>query len=182
MRELTQKYCPLCGHKTTIKIPKGDNRFRAVCNKCLNVFYENPKVVSGCLLTHDDKILLCKRATEPRSGYWTLPAGFLENNETVEEGALRETYEEANATSKEINLFVMCNLKHISQIYMMYLGKLEDEKYAPGLESEEVRLFSEKEIPWDNIAFKVIEKTIKYYFSDRKNGKFSIHFDTIDKR
>ena len=177
-----QKFCILCGSATVFKIPKGDNKERAVCTACGHIHYQNPKVVSGCILEWEDKILLCKRATEPRSGYWTLPAGFLENNETVSEGALRETREEANAQSDDIKLFFMCDLRHISQIYMMYLGKLSKGEYSAGPESMEVKLFSESEIPWDDIAFSVIEKTLKLYFEDKKNGNFSIHFDIIDPR
>ena len=177
-----QKFCIVCGSSTELKIPEGDNKERAVCTVCGHIHYQNPKVVSGCILEWDDKILLCKRATEPRSGYWTLPAGFLENNETVSEGALRETMEEANAASDDIKLFFMCDLRHISQIYMMYHGELLDGHYSAGVESLEVRLFEENEIPWDNIAFTVIEKTIKLYFKDKKQGRFGVHFDTIDKR
>ena len=177
-----QKYCSYCGSETSYRIPEDDNRERAVCDECGAIFYENPKVVSGCILEWQDKILLCKRATEPRNGYWTLPAGFLENNETVAEGALRETYEEANAKSKNIELFYMCDLRHISQIYMMYRGFLLDGKYSAGPESEKVELFTESEIPWGDIAFTVIEKTLKLYYQDKKKGNFSIHFDTIDPR
>tara|TARA_B100000900_G_scaffold414000_1_gene439397 strand:+ start:155 stop:706 length:552 start_codon:yes stop_codon:yes gene_type:complete len=177
-----QKYCSYCGSKTSYRIPEDDNRERAICDECGAIFYENPKVVSGCILEWQDKILLCKRATEPRSGYWTLPAGFLENNETVAEGALRETYEEANAKSNNIELFYMCDLRHISQIYMMYRGLLLDGKYSAGPESEKVQLFTESEIPWEDIAFTVIEKTLKLYYQDKKSGNFSIHFDTIDPR
>ena len=177
-----QNYCSKCASPITVKIPEGDNRYRAVCDKCGTIFYENPKVVSGCLLTWKDKILLCKRATEPRSGFWTLPAGFLENYETVEGGALRETMEEAGAKTKQIQLFLMCNLPHISQIYMMYHGELLDGKFSAGIESEEVRLFGENEIPWNDIAFTVIERTIRLYFKDKKEGSFGIHFDTIDIR
>jgi len=182
MKKPQQKYCSFCGSTTSFKVPEDDNRERAVCDKCGTIFYENPKVVSGCILEWEDKILLCKRATEPRSGYWTLPAGFLENNETVAEGALRETLEEANAKSNNVKLFFMCDLPHISQIYMMYLGKLSEQKYSAGPESEEVELFSESDIPWDDMAFSVIEKTLRLYYEDKKNGKFSIHFDTIDPR
>tara|TARA_B100002019_G_scaffold276807_1_gene276001 strand:- start:319 stop:885 length:567 start_codon:yes stop_codon:yes gene_type:complete len=178
----TQKYCMYCGSPTQNTIPEGDNKERAVCTVCGAIHYQNPKVVSGCILEWENKILLCKRATEPRSGFWTLPAGFLENNETVAEGALRETYEEANARSSEIKLFFMCDLRHISQIYMMYVGKLLDGKYAPGPESEEVELFSESDIPWGDIAFSVIEKTLRLYFEDKKKGHLSLHFDTIDPR
>ena len=141
-----------------------------------------PKGCIGLYFGMGRQNFLCKRATEPRSGYWTLPAGFLENNETVSEGALRETMEEANAVSDDIKLFFMCDLRHISQIYMMYMGKLSNGEYSAGPESEEVKLFSESEIPWNDIAFSVIEKTLKLYFQDKKKGNFSIHFDTIDPR
>ena len=177
-----QKFCTVCGSPTEFKIPDGDNKERAVCTVCGHIHYQNPKVVSGCILEWKDKILLCKRATEPRSGFWTLPAGFLENNETVAEGALRETREEANAVSSKIELFFMCDLRHISQIYMMYKGKLSNGEYSAGPESEEVKLFAETEIPWNDIAFTVIEKTLRLYFQDKKKGNFSIHFDTIDPR
>ncbi len=100
----TQQFCSKCGSPTVIEIPDGDNRYRAVCRSCGSIFYENPKIVSGCLLTWQNKILLCKRATEPRSGYWTLPAGFLENYETVEAGALRETMEEAGAKNRSYRI------------------------------------------------------------------------------
>ncbi len=181
-RLLNHKYCSYCASPVSIKIPPDDNRERAVCNKCGMIFYENPKLVSGCLLTWQDKILLCKRATEPRLGYWTLPAGFLENNETVEEGALRETMEEAGAKSNNIKLFLMCNLPNISQVYMIYHGDLIDGVFSAGVESEEVKLFSQDQIPWDNIAFSVILKAIKLYYQDLKNGNINIHFDTIDKQ
>ena len=177
-----QKYCSYCGSAVSIKIPEGDNKERAVCNHCGAVFYENPKIVSGCLLTWKDKILLCKRATEPRAGYWTLPAGFLENNETMEAGALRETFEEAGAKANNLNPFLLCNLPHISQIYIMFHGKLTDGKFSAGLESSEVKLFSKDEIPWNEIAFLVISKAIKLYYQDLKNGKIGTHFSTIDKK
>ncbi len=164
------------------EIPKDDNRERTICDNCEMIFYENPKVVAGCLLTWEGKILLCKRATEPRSGYWTLPAGFMENNETVLEGALRETEEEAGAQATNVKLFLICNLPHISQIYMMHVGELVDGKYSAGIESLEVKLFDKNDIPWDELAFTVIEKTLKYYFNDNQKGEIGFHIDTIDKK
>ena len=116
--EIIQKFCIVCGSPTKFKIPDGDNKEQ--CVQSVVTFTIKTQKLSGCILEWEDKILLCKRATEPRSGYWTLPAGFLENNETVSEGALRETREEANAQSDDIKLFFMCDLRHISQIYMMY--------------------------------------------------------------
>ena len=178
----SQKYCSNCSCLINIKIPEGDTRNRAVCSKCETVFYENPKIVAGCLLTWEDKILLCKRANEPRSGFWTLPAGFMENHETVEEGALRETMEEAGARSSNSRLFLMCTVPHISQVYMMYYGDLDDGIYEAGLESLEVKLFTKEEIPWKDLAFTVIEKTIKLYYQDLEKGNIGIHFDTIIKK
>ena len=176
------KFCSACGASVVYQVPEDDSRERAVCTDCGTIHYQNPKIIAGTLPIWGDQVLLCKRAIEPRRGYWTLPAGFLENTETVSEGALRETKEEANAVSDNIRLFFMCDLRHISQIYMMYLGKLSNGEYSAGPESEEVRLFSESEIPWDDIAFSVIEKTLELYFQDKKKGNFSIHFDTIDPR
>ena len=177
-----QNYCSECSAPVNLEIPEGDTKNRAVCTNCGTIFYENPKIVAGCLLVWENKILLCKRANEPRSGFWTLPAGFMENNETVEEGALRETMEEAGATSKNVKLFLMCNLPHISQVYMMYFGDLDNGVYEAGIESSEVRLFSKEEIPWSHLAFTVIEKTIELYYKDLENGNIDIHFDTIIKK
>ncbi len=142
MKLTNLKYCSYCGSDLIIKIPEDDNRERAVCSECGIIFYDNPKIVVGCILEWEKKILLCKRATEPRSGYWTLPAGFLENNETLEEGALRETFEEAEAKGEKLKPFLICNLPHISQIYIMYYVNLVDGKFSTGFESSDVQLFS----------------------------------------
>ncbi|MEC9205993.1 MAG: NUDIX hydrolase [Pseudomonadota bacterium] len=182
MKLTNLKYCSYCGSDIIIKVPEDDNRERAVCSNCGVIFYDNPKIVAGCLLEWEDKILLCKRATEPRAGYWTLPAGFLENNETTEEGALRETFEEAGAKAKKLKPFLICNLPHISQIYMMYCGSLIDGNFSAGLESSEVKLFPENEIPWSEIAFPVISRAIKLYYQDIKNDTIKIHFETIDRK
>lgn len=107
------KYCSHCGHVVTERIPEGDNRPRFVCVRCEAIHYQNPKVVTGCLPYHADKVLLCKRAIAPRSGYWTLPAGFLENGETAAQGALRETVEEANAQAEIDDLYTLFSLPHI---------------------------------------------------------------------
>lgn len=181
MKLANLKYCSHCGSDIVLKIPEGDNRERAVCSNCGFIFYDNPKIVVGCILEWKNKILMCKRATEPRSDYWTLPAGFLENNETTEEGALRETFEEAGAKAEQLKPFLLCNLPRISQIYMIFHGNLVDGKFSPGLESSEVKLFSKNEIPWDEIAFLVITRTIKLYYQDLKNDTMKMHFETIDK-
>ena len=149
------KFCTQCGNAVTHRIPEGDNRARYVCDSCDEIHYQNPRIIAGCLPVHEDRVLLCRRAIEPRSGLWTLPAGFLENGETVAEGATRETREEANASVKIVDLYTLFSLPHISQVYMFYLAHLTDLDFSPGEETLETRLFSEHEIPWDELAFPV---------------------------
>ena len=176
------KFCSTCGSgKLATRIPAGDNVDRIVCDDCATVHYQNPRVVVGCLPEWEDKVLLCKRAIEPRYGLWTLPAGFLENGETVEQGALRETLEEANARVELGDLYTMISLVHVHQIYMMYRAKLTALDFGPGTESLEVRLFSEDEIPWESLAFRTIARTLRLYFLDRKLGTFRFHSSSIDR-
>ncbi len=168
------KYCSQCGDSVAQRIPEGDNRTRFVCIQCETIHYQNPKVVTGCLPYFEDKVLLCQRAIAPRSGYWTLPAGFLENGETAAEGALRETMEEANANAEILDLYTLFSLPHISQIYMFYRARLTDLDFYPGIESLETQLFSEAEIPWDNLAFPVVTETLKHYFNDLPRDEYPI--------
>ncbi len=165
-------YCSNCGKATVTRIPPGDDRLRQVCTFCNIVHYENPKVVVGCIPQWEEKILLCRRSIEPRYGKWTLPAGFLEIGETVAEGAVRETLEEACARVDDLVAYALYNLSFIGQIYIMFLARLIDTDFKPGHESLSVALFNENEIPWDNLAFPVVEKTLTKYFKDRKIGKF----------
>lgn len=164
-----------------LKIPEGDSVPRYVCEKCHTIHYQNPKVVVGCLPEWEGNILLCRRAIEPRYGLWTLPAGFMENGETTEQGALRETYEEARASVHLAGLFAVFSIPHISQVYMMFHGTLNDLNFGPGPESIDVRLFSEAEIPWDKLAFPVVHRTLWYYLEDRRKGKFEIHVDNLTR-
>lgn len=173
------KYCSQCGDSVTKRTPEGDNRPRFVCIQCETIHYQNPKVVTGCLPYHEDKVLLCKRAIAPRSGYWTLPAGFLENGETAAQGALRETVEEANANAEIDALYTLFSLPHISQIYMFYRARLKDLNFYPGIESLETQLFEESEIPWDELAFPVVTRTLEFYFSDLKNDDYPIRSQDI---
>ncbi len=162
-------------------IPDGDSRPRHVCSECDIIYYQNPKMVVGTIPEWEDKILLCKRAIEPRIGLWTLPAGFMENRETSQQGALRETEEEANAHVELTGLYTLFNLPHISQVYLLFRGSLLDLDFSPGEESLEVALFSEDEIPWDQLAFPVVIETLKLYFEDRKKGGFNLHSGTIER-
>lgn len=172
-------YCNQCGATIERCVPPGDDRPRFYCRVCGTIHYQNPKLVVGCIPEWGTKILLCRRAIEPRQGKWTLPAGYLENGETVSEGAIREVLEEACAKVQIVQLYALYNIPLINQIYLMFRARLIDQNYAPGSESLEVRLLSEDEIPWDQLAFRVIEKTLERYFSDRLAGVYDFHMDNV---
>jgi ADP-ribose pyrophosphatase YjhB (NUDIX family) len=157
-------FCSACGKTVISMVPEGDNRERFVCVSCDTVHYQNPNNVAGAILTWQDKVLLCKRAIDPRYGLWTLPAGFMENNETVAQAAARESMEEANAQCGRLNLFGVFSLPYISQVYMMFSGRLESDDVSPGMESLEVGLFARDQIPWDEIAFPVVTHSLELFF------------------
>jgi ADP-ribose pyrophosphatase YjhB (NUDIX family) len=174
------KFCSTCGATVKILIPAGDNRERHVCVSCETVHYNNPRIITGCLPVYQDQVLMCRRAIEPRLGFWTLPAGFLELGETVAQGAARETVEEAGAQVNIGELYCMFNLPHIGQVYMMYLAELPEPVFEANTEeSLEIRLFTEQEIPWRELAFRTMWRTLHHYFEDRKTGKFSLHVEDI---
>jgi ADP-ribose pyrophosphatase YjhB (NUDIX family) len=174
-------FCSSCGEKVSLVVPKGDNRQRYMCSSCETIHYQNPKVVTGCIPEWQDKILLCRRAIEPRIGLWTLPAGFMENGETSMEGAVRETMEEANAEMRTMSLFCMYSIPHINQVYTIFRGTLNKGIASAGEESEEVALLKEEEIPWDELAFPVVIETLKLYYEDLANGEFVTHHGEIKK-
>jgi ADP-ribose pyrophosphatase YjhB (NUDIX family) len=176
---LAMKYCSQCGSPVRVGVPPGDNLPRFVCDNCDTIHYQNPKIVAGCIPEWEDRILLCRRAIEPRYGLWTLPAGFMENGETTTQAAARETLEEANARVAVGELFTLYSLPHISQVYMMFRGTMLDLDYQPGSESLEVKLFRESEIPWDELAFPTIRETLKHYFRDREAGTYQFHVGDI---
>ena len=173
------KFCNSCGATVTLRIPEGDSLERAVCDTCGTIQYQNPKIVVGCLPAHGDRILICKRAIEPRYGLWTLPAGFMENNESAAEGAAREALEEANARVDIEDLYTVYSIPHISQVYMMFRARLLDTDVSPGVESLEVRLVTADEIPWDQLAFTMVRRTLEHYLEDRKRGTFTPRFGDI---
>ena len=166
------KFCSLCGASVELRQPPDDNRARYVCTACNEVHYQNPKLIVGAIPEWDDNILLCRRAIEPRHGLWTLPAGFMENGETTVEAAARETLEEANAQVSIGELYSLYNLPYINQVHLLFRAKLLDLDFSPGIESLEVRLFSEADIPWDTLAFRPVRFTLQHYFADRKTGEF----------
>ena len=177
------RYCSHCGSADiALRIPEGDNRPRYVCAGCGTIHYQNPKVVVGCLPEWDDRVLLCRRAIEPRHGLWTLPAGFLENAESIATGAARETLEEASARVHVGELYTVISLPYINQVYMMFRARLADLDYGPGPESLEVRLFREEEVPWEDLAFRTITRTLRNYFLDRRQGAFPLRLSTLERR
>lgn len=169
------KFCTQCASPVSKCIPAGDTLPRHVCDRCGHIHYENPRLVVGCIVTWEDRILLCRRAIEPRYGFWTLPAGFMENGETTAEAAARETLEEACAEVVIGDPFAMINVAHISQVHLFYRGHLRLPEFASGSESLETALFTETDIPWDELAFRSVSLCLKRYFEDRNKGRFAFH-------
>ncbi len=176
-------FCSHCGSsRIEFRVPDGDNLRRHVCAECGTVHYLNPKIVVGCLPEWEDRVLLCRRAIEPRHGLWTLPAGFLENGESVTAGAIRETTEEAGARVAIGELYSLITLASIGQVYMMFRARLADLDFAPGPESLDVRLFREDEIPWEDLAFRTITRTLRSFFLDRKTGGFPLRLSVLERK
>jgi len=170
------KHCRNCGAAVVHRIPDdGDTRERAVCPRCGTIHYENPLNVVGTVPHLGDQVLLCKRNIEPRMGKWTLPAGFMELNETTAEGAARETIEEAGAMFELEGLFSVLNVARVGQVHLFYTARLLSDRFAPGYETMEARLFREADIPWDEIAFRTVKETLEHYFADRRSGALSVH-------
>ncbi len=172
-------YCSYCASTVSLVIPEGDNLPRYVCDECGFIHYQNPKIVAGCIPMWNDKILLCRRAIEPRYGKWTLPAGFMENGETVAQAAARETVEEARARVVDLQLYGLFNIPHVNQVYIMFRGDLETPDFSAGPESLDVRLMTEHEIPWDELAFPVVRRTLTLFLEDRRRGSFGNHMFDI---
>lgn len=168
------KFCSECGKPVDQRIPEGDNRLRYVCGHCQTIHYQNPNIVAGCLPVWQGKVLLCRRAIEPRMGYWTLPAGFMENGETLHQAASRETDEEACARVHDLQLYTLFDLPHISQVHVFFRAELSDPDFAAGPESLEVQLFEESAIPWSELAFPTVGHTLKYFFADRVQQHFPV--------
>lgn len=173
------KFCSECGAGLSKKIPPGDNLPRFVCDTCLAVHYQNPKIVAGCIPEWEDKILLCRRAIEPRTGHWTFPAGFMEIGESIEQAAIRETLEEAHADVEIASLYAVLSLPRISQVHMVFRGTMRRPEFKPGMESLDVRLFTLGEIPWDDLAFPVVREALQRYVDDVTRGTFSVHVGSV---
>ena len=174
-------FCSNCGARVTEKIPAGDNRPRYVCDACKTVHYQNPNIVAGCIPVWKDRVLLCKRAIEPRYGLWTLPAGFMENGESTEQAAARETWEEACGKVTDMALYGVFSIPHINQVYMMFRAQLAADDFRPGAESLDVRLHEEHEIPWNELAFPVVKLTLARYYEDMRRGSFPVHVEDVHR-
>lgn len=173
------RFCSACGTALVRRVPEGDSRERDCCDVCGSIHYVNPRPVVGTIPVWDDRVLLCRRAIEPRHGYWTLPAGFMEVGETTAEGALRETLEEAGARVELGPLFSMLDVPHVEQVHIFFRARLLDLDFAPGTESLEVRLFTEADIPWNDLAFRTVSTTLRLYFADRAKAAFGTHHQSL---
>lgn len=173
------KYCSTCGHPVKQRIPEGDNRHRYVCVNCSTIHYQNPRIIAGTVPVWEGKILLCRRAIEPRYGYWTLPAGYMENAETTVEAAERETLEEALAEVNIEGLYSIIDVPHINQVHMFYRATLKNGTFGAGEESLETQLFALDDIPWDDISFPTVRKTLELFLEDLKKGTFGVHIRDI---
>ena len=169
------KHCKACGAETRYAIPADDNRERATCSVCGTVHYENPLNVVGTVPVWGDQVLLCRRNIEPRYGYWTLPAGFMELGETLAQGATRETEEEAGARIELEGLYTVLNVVRVGQVHFVYRARLLDTDFAPGPESIEAQLFTEAQVPWEELAFRTVKETLLRYFEDRRTGRFDLY-------
>ncbi|CCD28896.1 NUDIX hydrolase [Candidatus Glomeribacter gigasporarum BEG34] len=174
------KFCSACGHAVILRIPAGDQRARFVCTHCHAIHYQNPRNVVGALPVWGDQVLLCRRAIEPRYGFWTLPAGFMELGETTAQAARRETLEEAGARVELLPLFSLLNVVRAHQVHLFYRARLIDLDVRAGDESLEVRLFKEAQIPWEQIAFRTVDQTLRFFFADRQDGRFGLHTADIE--
>ena len=173
------KFCANCGAAVARRVPPGDTLPRWVCDSCGEIHYQNPKLVVGTIPEHEGKVLLCRRAIEPRYGYWTLPAGFMENDETASQAALRETLEEAGATLELGEPFTLISVPRVNQVHLFYRARLRNLEFKPGEETLEIALVEEAAIPWQEIAFRTVGLTLKRWFADRSRGSFSFHAEDI---
>ncbi len=169
------KFCPNCAHPLDQRIPDGDNRPRYTCAGCMAIHYQNPRIVVGTVCTWGERILLCKRAIEPRYGRWTLPAGFMELGETMAEGATRETTEEAGAAIELDGLYSAIDVINAEQVHVFYRARMISDALDPGIESLEAKLFDEADIPWDELAFRTVTQTLRWFVADRARGSFELH-------
>ncbi len=179
MLDIVISYCIRCGAGVSFLVPAGDNLPRYICNACGHVHYENPRLVVGCVVEHEGRILLCRRAIEPRRGFWTLPAGFMENGESTAAAARRETREEAGAHIIIDAPFALISIAHINQVHLFYRGRLATPEYSAGEESLEVELFAPQAIPWTELSFRSVTLCLERYLADRQEGYYTFHEEEL---
>jgi ADP-ribose pyrophosphatase YjhB (NUDIX family) len=176
------KFCDECGAAVQLSVPEGDHLPRHVCSACGKIHYRNPKLVVGCVPEHAGRILLCRRAIEPRRGYWTVPAGFMENGETLQQAAARESHEEALAEVTIGSLLAVVHVLHAEQVHVFFRASLPAAHYAAGPESLEVELVAPADIPWADLAFPSTDFALRRYLEDKAAAREPCHFTTIDRR
>src|SRR5262245_26216124 len=182
MLSLIMKFCSNCGARVEQRIPEGDNLPRFVCADCGSIHYQNPRLVVGCVPEHEGRILLCRRAIEPRRGFWTVPAGFKENGETLQQAAARESFEEALASVEIGSLLAIVNVTHAHQVHVFFRATLASPSFGPGPESLEVKLLDPVDIPWRDIAFRSTIFSLERYLEDRAKGIEQHYFTELDQR
>jgi ADP-ribose pyrophosphatase YjhB (NUDIX family) len=175
-------FCSNCGHAVEFRVPPSDHLPRYVCDRCGTIHYLNPRIIAGCVPDHEGRVLLCRRAIEPRLGFWTFPAGFMENGETVQQAAARESLEEAQADVQIGSLLAVVHVLEAKQVHMFFRAILPRAEFGTAPESLEVGLFAERDIPWGEIAFPSIEFALRHYFADRAAGREDHHFTTAERR
>jgi ADP-ribose pyrophosphatase YjhB (NUDIX family) len=175
-------FCNQCGAKVEFRIPPGDHLPRYICDSCGTIHYQNPRLVVGCVPDYQGKILLCRRAIEPRRGFWTVPAGFMENGETLQQAAARETHEEALAKVEIGSLLTVVHVLHAQQVHVFFRATLGEPEFGAGVESLETVLVDPKDIPWTDIAFPSTDYTLKRYLEDRAAGHENHYFTELDRR
>lgn len=175
------QFCSQCGRPVSLQVPEGDNIPRYCCDSCGVIHYQNPRLVVGCVPEWEDRILICRRAIEPRLGYWTLPAGFMENGESTADAAARETLEEACADVEILEPVSMIDVPHIHQVHLLFRGRMRSGSHASGAESLDTRLVRPDEIPWQELAFPTIHFTLERYLADRERGQgFGFHRHRVE--
>jgi ADP-ribose pyrophosphatase YjhB (NUDIX family) len=179
--DVAMNFCSHCGKPVTVQVPPGDNRPRHVCGSCGQIHYENPRLVVGCVPEFQGAILLCRRAIEPRRGFWTVPAGFMELGETLGEAALRETWEEAEARVELGTLFAVVDVVHAHQVHVFFRGTLPEPVFGAGEETLEARLFAPSELPWGEIAFPSVTIALEQYLADASGGRGPVQLSSAPR-
>ncbi len=175
-------FCSQCGAKLAVRIPPGDHLPRYLCDACGTIHYQNPRLVVGCVPEHDGRILLCRRAIEPRRGFWTVPAGFMENGETLQQAAARESREEALVEVEIGSLLSIVHVLQAHQVHVFFRASMPKAEHGAGAESLETALLLPEDIPWPELAFPSTEFTLRRYLEDRAAGREAHYFGRVERR